>query len=50
MVEDGHKDFFDMKKKPNKDAGKRAKNRFAGLDKLDKRDNDDSSNSGKEAS
>ena len=29
MVEDGHMDFFDTKKK-KKDAG-RAKNRFAGL-------------------
>lgn len=38
-----------MKKKPNNEAGKRAKNRFAGLDKLDKKDDDDSSNSGKEA-
>ena len=51
-TEDGHKDFFDTKKKTNNDAGKRAKNRFAGLDKIDKQkklDNDDASNKSENA-
>jgi hypothetical protein len=30
VVEDGHKDFFDMKKKANPNS--RTKNRFAGID------------------
>jgi hypothetical protein len=33
VVEDGHKDFFDTKKKANQ--GARAKNRFAAIDDKD---------------
>ena len=48
VVEDGHHDFFDVKKKKKHDAG-RAKNRFAGLlEKADKKD--DSGSEAEEAS
>jgi hypothetical protein len=35
VIEDGHKDFFDTKKKPNP---AKAKNRFAAIDDKDSND------------